>query len=57
MAKKQVVSYSYTCDVCGNTIPDPQGDGAAHKVSWEGANYVVDVCSDHGSQLETSSVS
>jgi hypothetical protein len=51
MAKKQVVSYSYTCDVCGDTIPDTPGDDATHKVSWEGADYVVDVCTDHGSQL------
>jgi len=51
MAKKQVVSYSYTCDVCGNTIPDTHADGATHKVSWEGADYVIDVCSDHGDKL------
>ena len=51
MAKKQVVSYSYTCDVCGTTIPDTEGDGATRKVSWEGTDYVLDVCEAHGSQL------
>lgn len=51
MAKKQVVMYSYTCDVCGNTIPDTESDGATRKVSWEGADYTVDVCATHGSKL------
>ena len=51
MAKLQVVSYSYTCDVCGAPIPDSDGDNATHKVSWEGADYVLDVCVLHGSEL------
>ncbi|MDQ6617004.1 MAG: Lsr2 family protein [Actinomycetota bacterium] len=51
MAKQQVVSYSYTCDVCGGVIPDSDGEGATRKVSWEGTDYVVDVCAIHGSQL------
>ena len=51
MAKKQVVSYSYTCDVCGTTIPGSEGDSATRKVSWEGTDYVLDVCEAHGSQL------
>lgn len=50
MAKKQVVVYSYTCDVCGNAIPDGTTD-AARKVSWEGSDYVLDVCATHGSLL------
>lgn len=41
MAKTQVVSYSYTCDVCGSTIND--GDDASRKFSWEGTDYVLDV--------------
>lgn len=51
MAKRQVVSYSYTCDVCGDPIPDSDGDSATHKVSWEGTDYVLDVCATHSSQL------
>lgn len=51
MAKKQVVSVSYTCDVCGATIPDGEGDSATRKISWEGSDYVVDVCETHGSEL------
>jgi hypothetical protein len=51
MAKRQVVSYSYTCDVCGTEIPEADGDGATRKVSWEGTDYVVDVCTVHGSAL------
>lgn len=51
MAKLQVVSYSYTCDVCGAPIPESDGDNATHKVSWEGADYVLDVCVVHGSEL------
>jgi len=51
MAKKQVVSYSYTCDVCGNEIPETEADGASRKVSWEGTDYVLDVCATHGSEL------
>jgi Lsr2 len=51
MAKKQIVSVSYTCDVCGTEIPDTEGDGATRKVRWEGAEYVIDVCTTHASQL------
>jgi hypothetical protein len=51
MAKRQVVSYTYTCDVCGVTIPDADSDTATRKVSWEGTDYVVDLCVTHGSQL------
>lgn len=49
MVKRQLVSYSYTCDVCGGTITD--GDNATRKFSWEGATYVVDLCDEHGSLL------
>src|ERR1700738_2382430 len=51
MFKQQLVSYSYTCDVCGDAISVSDGDSATRKVSWEGAVYVVDVCTTHGSQL------
>jgi hypothetical protein len=51
MAKRQVVSYSYTCDVCGAAIPDGDGASAARKLSWEGTDYSVDVCAIHGAQL------
>ncbi len=52
MAKRQVVSYNYTCDVCEDTIPESDGDSATRKFSWEGSDYVVDVCSTHASQLD-----
>jgi hypothetical protein len=51
MAKRQVVSYSYTCDVCGDPIPESDVDTASRKVSWEGTDYVIDVCAAHGSRL------
>jgi hypothetical protein len=53
MAKKQVVSYSYTCDVCSNEISDTDADTASRKVSWEGSDYALDVCAVHGSELDT----
>jgi hypothetical protein len=49
MVKQQLVSYSYTCDVCGGTISD--GDSATRRLSWEGTAYVVDVCDSHASLL------
>jgi hypothetical protein len=51
MVKRQLVSYSYTCDVCGDEIPDSDSDSATRKVTWEGSDYVLDVCSAHGSEL------
>ena len=51
MAKHQVVTYSYTCDVCGGTIPESGADGASRMLSWDGSDYVIDVCESHGSQL------
>ena len=53
MAKKQVVSYSYTCDVCGNEIAETDAATASRKVSWEGSDYTLDVCAVHGSELDT----
>lgn len=52
MAKKQVVSVSYTCDVCGDEIPDSASEGATHKIRWESAEYVVDVCTTHAAELD-----
>ncbi len=51
MAKRQVVSYSYTCDVCGDPIAESDADSATRKVSWEGTDYALDVCAKHGSAL------
>jgi hypothetical protein len=51
MVKRQLVSYSYTCDVCGDTIPDSDSDSATRKVTWEGGEYVLDVCANHGAAL------
>ncbi|HEX3424648.1 MAG TPA: Lsr2 family protein [Acidimicrobiales bacterium] len=52
MAKRQVVTYNYTCDVCGGVIPESEADSATHRISWEGSDYVIDVCSAHASQLD-----
>lgn len=51
MAKRQVVSYSYTCDVCGDAIPESDGGSASRKLSLEGADFAIDVCATHGSEL------
>jgi hypothetical protein len=51
MVKRQLVTFTYTCDVCGEAIPDSDGESATRTVSWEGASYSVDVCAAHSSQL------
>lgn len=51
MAKRQVVSYSVTCDVCGDSVSGADDDSASRKISWEGTDYVLDVCVTHGAQL------
>src|SRR6476620_8853624 len=51
MAKTQVVSFTYTCDVCGDPIPDTAADGASRKITWDGSDYVLDVCATHGAAL------
>jgi hypothetical protein len=51
MAKREVVSYTITCDVCGDMVSDADDDSATRKVSWEGTDYAVDVCATHGAQL------
>ncbi len=51
MVKRQLVTFSYTCDVCGDAIPDSDGERATRTISWEGASYSVDVCATHSSQL------
>ncbi|MDQ1427009.1 MAG: hypothetical protein QOK39_485 [Acidimicrobiaceae bacterium] len=53
MAKLQVVSYSYTCDLCGEPIAasDAATSSGSRKVSWEGSEYTVDVCATHADQL------
>jgi hypothetical protein len=51
MARLQVVSYTLTCDVCGAEIPDSDSEGATRKVSWEGAEHAVDLCTAHQAEL------
>jgi hypothetical protein len=51
MARQQVVSYTLTCDVCGDEIPESDAEGASHKISWEGAEHAVDLCATHRAQL------
>jgi hypothetical protein len=43
MARQQVVSYTVTCDVCGEIL-DGDTQTASRKISWEGSDYVVDMC-------------
>ena len=51
MAKLQVVSYTYTCDVCGEPIADTATGSGSRTVSWQGSEYTVDVCATHADQL------
>lgn len=51
MARQQIVSYSYTCDVCGTEITDDEMADASRQVIWEGVPHVVDVCGAHGAEL------
>ncbi len=51
MARQQVVSYTLTCDVCGEEIPESDTDGASRKISWEGTEYLVDLCTAHQGEL------
>lgn len=51
MARKQVVSYTITCDVCGDEITAEDTDEAAHKFSLDGPSYKVDTCVVHGKEL------
>ncbi|MDP9074982.1 MAG: Lsr2 family protein [Actinomycetota bacterium] len=51
MARLQVVSYTLTCDVCGAEIPESDSADASHKISWEGAEHAVDLCSAHQGEL------
>jgi len=51
MSRQQIVSYTVTCDICGDAIPDDDIKDASRKVSWQGAEYLVDLCSAHQVQL------
>lgn len=51
MARQQVVSYTLTCDVCGEEIPESDAEGASRKISWEGTEYLVDLCATHQAEL------
>jgi hypothetical protein len=37
--------------VCSDTIPDSEGESSTRKLSWEGTDYVVDVCATHAAEL------
>ncbi|MGH9124736.1 MAG: Lsr2 family DNA-binding protein [Acidimicrobiales bacterium] len=52
MAKLQVVTYNYTCDVGGEVIPESEADTATQRISWEGNDYVLDVCAAHAAELD-----
>lgn len=52
MAKLQVVTYNYTCDVGGEVIPESEADSATQRISWEGNDYVLDVCAAHAAELD-----
>lgn len=51
MARQQVVSYSVTCDVCGEGIAEGGAEGASERISWQGADYLLDLCAAHRSAL------
>jgi len=51
MARRQVVTYTVTCDVCGEMIPDSDAEDNPRQISWDGADYQVDVCSRHRIEL------
>lgn len=51
MARQQVVSVTYTCDVCGDEIPESDAEGAAQSLGWEDADYTVDLCATHQAEL------
>jgi hypothetical protein len=51
MARNQVVSYTITCDVCGEEIPDNESDDATREFSLDGASYQVDICARHREEL------
>jgi hypothetical protein len=53
MARQQVVSYTVTCDVCGEEISQGEAEAASQKISWEGADYVVDMCASDRSTLDS----
>src|SRR5579872_3238807 len=44
MARTQVVTYSFSCDVCGNPIPDSEQAGAATQVEFARTTYQLDLC-------------
>lgn len=44
MARQQVVSFTVTCDVCGEEISEGDTQGSSQKISWEGGDYIVDMC-------------
>ncbi|MDP9073393.1 MAG: Lsr2 family protein [Actinomycetota bacterium] len=54
MGRQQTISVTWTCDVCGKEIPESEADGASRKISWEGTQYLVDLCATH--QVELSGV-
>jgi len=51
MGRQQIVSFTWTCDLCGNEIPESDAEGASRKISWEGTDYLVDLCATHQGQL------
>ena len=48
MAKSEVITYSYSCDVCGREIPDEEQANAHQVIIWGvntgSATYEVDLC-------------
>ncbi len=54
MVRRQVVSYTVTCDVCGEEIPASGAGESSRRFSWNRGDYQVDVCSRH--QVELSEI-
>ena len=52
MARQQQVSYTLTCDICGVEISERDSEGASRKISWEGAEFHIDLCATHQGELD-----
>ncbi|MDP9074611.1 MAG: Lsr2 family protein [Actinomycetota bacterium] len=52
MARQQQISYTLTCDICAEEITDRDSDGASRRVSWQGAEYQLDLCGTHQGELD-----
>ena len=45
MAKQEIVSYRYICDICGNEI-SPDTETPERSFSFDGKGFTVDLCEE-----------